>query len=193
MDKQPRRATDWSKVIVNAGLGMVSVVAGVVSYYHMIETIHRWTAEVTILSYIVPLSVDGLMMVSAVQYKMNRGRSWRYRFWPALATFVSLSVSGAANAVASDFSGPVAIGESIWPVAALFLALQSIKEKLVKPNNPGQYGQKGRTPPTPQKSTKPPRPTAKGPRVTNTKPPGGAPMRKHTNSPIAPDFVEANI
>lgn len=142
MGKKPVIWTDRLKAI---GFATVAGIAGIVSYWHMFETIRTYTSEVLILAILVPISVDGLMLVSMIEYKLNKGRGvnpnlkwgklrawYRYRFWPAISTFAGLMVSGAANAASSDWSGPIAILEGIWPVTSLFLAMQSIKNSLVK-------------------------------------------------------------
>jgi len=176
MANSAKKPVNWAKRGESLGFGLVASIAGIVSYYHMFETIRTYTQEVLILAIIVPLSVDGLMLVSMIRYKLNRGRGnglrgwYRYRFWPAISTLAGLTVSGAANAVSSDFSGPVAIIEGIWPVLGLFLAMQSIKEKLVQAGNSSaqQARQPNRTQATkPAKKTTPTKADKAAPKPTN--------------------------
>jgi hypothetical protein len=179
MADNAKKAVNWAKRGETIGFGVVAAIAGIVSYFHMYETERTYTHELIILAIMVPLSVDGLMLVSMIRYKLNRGkgggiRGWfKFRFWPAISTLAGLTVSGAANAKSSDFSGPVAIVEAIWPVLALFLAMQTIKDKLVTAGYSAQARSTQpvtptkRTPPT--KAKVPSKPTQKPTNVTDVR------------------------
>ena len=192
MGNLPKKPVNWSNRAKAIGFGTVAAIAGIVSYWHMFETIRTYTSEVLILAILVPISVDGLMLVSMIEYKLNKGRGvnpsikwgkvrawYRFRFWPAISTFAGLTVSGAANAASSDWSGPIAILEGIWPVTSLFLAMQSIKNSLVKASYQAQSAQAAQAKPKPVKATNPTK------RATTTK------ADKATPKTIVPEFTDA--
>lgn len=123
----------------NAGIGFGGLVAGVAavaSYSHMRElAAHHSAIGMEWLSWLTPLSVDGLMVVASIVAVQARKRGEAVPGLAILAIIVALGISLVAN-----FSAPAAdvIGQAIntWPAAAFAfgyeLVLQLIRME-VKP------------------------------------------------------------
>lgn len=112
-------AVYWTAVI---GTGMVAAITAVASYEHM-----RVLADANgqgWMSYILPVSVDGLMLVATMVVLVLRGRGQRAGLaWTSLVLGVCLSV--VAN-VASAYQLPAwtAGAVSAWPPLFLLIAIE---------------------------------------------------------------------
>lgn len=138
----------------NAGIafgGLVAGVAAVASYSHMRElAAHHSAYGMEWLSWLTPLSVDGLMVVASIVAVQARKRSEPVPGLAILAIVVALGISLIAN-----FSAPAAdiVGQAIntWPAAAFAfgyeLVLQLIRME-VKPRAARKAEKSPKTAPT---------------------------------------------
>jgi len=120
-------STKTRRIISHTGTGTVAAIAGVVSYSHMRElAIH--TGQPTALASILPLSVDGMMIVATIALTDGRAHKLaaRVAFW--LGVIASL----AANLLASrpDLEARLV---SVWPAIALLLTIEVIANSAPKP------------------------------------------------------------
>lgn len=98
--------------------GLVAGVAAVASYTHMRELTHQHAAPGSEwLSWLIPLSVDGLMVVASIVVINARRNGTKVPMLAILAIVVGLAVSLVANAAApaADTIGKVI---NAWPAAA---------------------------------------------------------------------------
>lgn len=133
--------------------GLVAVIAALSSYLHMQKLAQRhsipgleWT------SWITPLSVDGLMVISsiALMQALRRGaKDWRdVPLLPVLGIAIGLGVSLAANFGADESGDPISRVVSMWPALAFAvvfellvgLARQEVKPRARKAKNPSSAG-----------------------------------------------------
>ncbi|SNS61239.1 Protein of unknown function [Asanoa hainanensis] len=100
------------------GTVAVTTIAAVASYDHMHE-LALSAGQSPALAAMLPLSVDGLVLVATVA--LGDGRRHRGSAWVALAVGVAASL--AANVMAADAS-PVSRVVSAWPAVALLLTVE---------------------------------------------------------------------
>ncbi|PWR13461.1 hypothetical protein DKT69_20495, partial [Micromonospora sicca] len=96
----------------------VTVVAAVGSYDHM-RTLALKAGQTPFLATVLPLSVDGMILVSTLA--LGDGRRSRWSAW--LAFLVGVAASLAANVLVAD-PHPVARVVSAWPAVALLLTVE---------------------------------------------------------------------
>ncbi|MFJ5542428.1 DUF2637 domain-containing protein [Micromonospora chalcea] len=101
-----------------AGTVAVTVVAAVGSYDHM-RTLALEAGQSPLLATILPLSVDGLILVGTLA--LGDGRRARWSAW--LAFLVGVAASLAANVIVAD-PDPVSRVVSAWPAVALLLTVE---------------------------------------------------------------------
>ncbi|WP_146231160.1 DUF2637 domain-containing protein, partial [Micromonospora sicca] len=101
-----------------AGTVAVTVVAAVGSYDHM-RTLALKAGQTPFLATVLPLSVDGMILVSTLA--LGDGRRSRWSAW--LAFLVGVAASLAANVLVAD-PHPVARVVSAWPAVALLLTVE---------------------------------------------------------------------
>ncbi|MGV9762501.1 DUF2637 domain-containing protein [Micromonospora sp. NBRC 110037] len=101
-----------------AGTIAVTVVAAVGSYDHM-RTLALEAGQTPLLATILPLSVDGLILVGTLA--LGDGRRSRWSAW--LAFLVGVAASLAANVIVAD-PDPVSRVVSAWPAVALLLTVE---------------------------------------------------------------------
>lgn len=131
-------STATSSNIRAVGLGFGGLVAGVAalaSYVHMRELVHTHSAPGSEwLSWIIPLSVDGLMVVASIVVVNARRNAAKVPPLAIVAIVVALVISLTANAYApaADIIGKII---NAWPAAAfafgyelvLFLVRMEVK------------------------------------------------------------------
>lgn len=100
------------------GAATVGVIAGIASYTHM-RDVGLATHQGAVISSLVPLSVDGLVLVATLA--IGDGRKHTFTAW--LAFLIGVGVSLAANVAAAD---PNALARcwSAWPSAGFLLAVE---------------------------------------------------------------------
>ena len=107
----------WVRPVAAVSVALVAVVAAVVSYAHMHDLAESagegWRA------WLLPLSVDGLLLGESLVLYVRAGRAWLA--WSAL--FVGIGVSLVANVLASR---PELVSRLVaaWPAVALALSYE---------------------------------------------------------------------
>jgi hypothetical protein len=111
---------NWRKVASYAGTAAVAGIAAYASYLHMRELALHAGQPVSIAN-VLPLSVDGLVLVSSVA--LIDGRERRTSAWCAFILGVSASI--VANILAA---GPTLVDPSVsaWPSVALLVTIEVI-------------------------------------------------------------------
>lgn len=109
----------WVRTAGAASVALVALVAAIVSYSHMHEVAAR--ADEGWRAWLVPLSVDGLLVGSSLILYSRRRSSWLT--WASLA--VGLLVSLAANLAAAS-PGLVPHIVAAWPAVALGLSYETL-------------------------------------------------------------------
>jgi Protein of unknown function (DUF2637) len=101
-----------------AGASVVGLIAGAASYTHM-RQVGIDTHQGMVIASIVPLSVDGLVLVATLA--IGDGRRHTFTAW--LAFLIGVGVSLAANVAAAD-PDTLARCWSAWPSAGFLLAVE---------------------------------------------------------------------
>lgn len=96
---------------------VVFAVAAYQSYWHTVEVTHR-AGESAVTAHIMPLSVDGLMIVAA-RYITEAKTMWG-KALSFVAFLAGMAATGAANYLAAD-PNPFARAVALWPAIALVL------------------------------------------------------------------------
>jgi hypothetical protein len=102
------------------GAGAVAAIAAVASYSHM-RHLALACGQEDLIATLLPLSVDGLVMVGAVAIGDGRRHTWSA--W--LAFWVGVAASIAANVLAAR-PDPISRVVSAWPAIALLLVVEVI-------------------------------------------------------------------
>ena len=124
-------STSTTAEVRNTGLvfgGVVAAVAATASYSHMRElAYHHSAVDARWLSWLVPLSVDALMVVASIVAVLSRRRGAKIPPLALVALVATLAISLVAN-----FAAPAAdlIGQLInmWPAAAFAFAYELVLE-----------------------------------------------------------------
>ncbi|MET7417685.1 DUF2637 domain-containing protein [Dactylosporangium sp. NPDC005555] len=101
-----------------AGTIAVTTIAAIASYDHMRELAER-AGQAPILAALLPLSVDGMVLVATLA--LGDGRRSKWSAW--LAFLVGVAASLAANVIVAP-PGIVARVVSAWPAVALLLTVE---------------------------------------------------------------------
>lgn len=101
-----------------AGTVAVTVIAAVASYAHM-RDLALSAGQSPLLAALLPMSVDGMMLVATVA--LGDGRRSKWSAWAAF--LVGVAASLAANVMAAG-PDPVARVVSAWPAVALLLTVE---------------------------------------------------------------------
>ncbi|MEW2477791.1 DUF2637 domain-containing protein [Micromonospora gifhornensis] len=101
-----------------AGTVAVTVIAAVASYDHM-RTVALDAGQSPFLAALLPLSVDGMILVATLA--LGDGRRSRWSAW--LAFLVGVAASVAANVMAAE-DDAVSRAVSAWPAVALLLTVE---------------------------------------------------------------------
>ncbi len=101
-----------------SGTVAVTVIAAVASYDHM-RTVALDAGQSPFLAALLPLSVDGMVLVATLA--LGDGRRSRWSAW--LAFLVGVAASVAANVMAAD-DDAVSRAVSAWPAVALLLTVE---------------------------------------------------------------------
>lgn len=110
----------WVRVVQVAGVVVVAMVAAVISYTHMrhlaLDAGEGWRAD------ILPLSVDGMMVVASMN-ALERRRAGQKAWLAWAGLMLGLGASFAANVAAAQ---PTLQGRLVaaWPPVALLVALE---------------------------------------------------------------------
>lgn len=101
---------------------MVAIIAAIASYTHM-RGLALSHGQDQVISTLLPLSVDGLMVVAAVAIGDGRRRTWSA--WASFVTGVAASVTANVLAARPD---PVSRVISAWPAIALLLVVEVMSD-----------------------------------------------------------------
>ncbi|MFC8296279.1 DUF2637 domain-containing protein [Micromonospora orduensis] len=129
-----------------AGTVAVTVIAAVASYDHM-RTVALDAGQSPLLAALLPLSVDGMILVATLA--LGDGRRSRWSAW--LAFLVGVAASVAANVTAAD-NDAVSRVVSAWPAVALLLTVEVLARAgraTVATPAPARVAQAVATPPVP--------------------------------------------
>lgn len=123
---------DWSKIGRRAGYAvsfvLVAGVAAYVSYGHIAE-VARLAHQEEGLAKVLPLSVDGLMLIATLAMAEDKAANRMPRGWARVTFWIGAAVSVAAN-IASTLVhyGPdvLALAVAGWAPVALLLAIEVV-------------------------------------------------------------------
>lgn len=115
-----RKGNRW----VYAGVGLVALVAAVVSYSHQQQL--AFLAGEGVLSYLIPLSVDGLVGVSSAVLVRNRHQG-KPRGLAAVGLVLGVVASIVANIASAD---PTIVSRLVaaWPPVALIICIELLAQ-----------------------------------------------------------------
>lgn len=113
-----------TRITSRAGAAAVAVIAAAVSYSHM-RDLAAAHGQAPILAAMIPLSVDGLLLVAAVAMADDRKAGKVPRLSARVSFIAGVTVSIAANATAAP---PTLLARAIsaWPAVALLLVVEML-------------------------------------------------------------------
>jgi hypothetical protein len=111
----------------NTSAAIVAGIAGYVSYWHQVE-VARLAGERTEIAHLLPLSVDGLLVVASVAMVDARAEGRRPSWKTKLGFAVGIAASIGANVMSAQ---PTALGRIVaaWPALALLLVVEILASK----------------------------------------------------------------
>lgn len=125
--KAEKRPINWSRIARNASAGTVASIAGYASYWHQVH-VATLAGERTELAHIIPLSVDGVLVVASIAM-VDAGREGRKPSWATRVGFVvGIAASIGANVMSAQ---PTLLGRAVaaWPAVALLLVVEMLSRK----------------------------------------------------------------
>ncbi len=125
LPRSPADVPRWATAVSVVSVAIVAGVAAVVSYVHVL-TLARLAGEGW-RAWLVPLSVDGLLVAASMVMLVRRRAGRRAGPLPWLSLILGLGASLGANVAAAwveDHRDPLSLVISAWPAAALFLAFE---------------------------------------------------------------------
>jgi hypothetical protein len=112
-----------NRVASLAGAVVVAAIAALASYTHMRGLALRY-GQTELIANLLPLSVDGMMVVASVA--LGDGRRHRWSAW--LAFWIGVAASVIANVLAAQPT-PIARCISAWPAVAFVLVIEVITRR----------------------------------------------------------------
>jgi hypothetical protein len=140
--QRPRRQLNWSRIAKNSSAGAVASIAGYASYWHQVH-VATLAGERTELAHIIPVSVDGVLVVASVAM-VDAAREGRRPSWATRVGFVvGIAASVGANVMSAQ---PTLLGRAVaaWPAVALLLVVEMLSRKgklLPKEESPTERAQ----------------------------------------------------
>jgi len=125
--QRPRRQLNWSRIAKNSSAGAVASIAGYASYWHQVH-VATLAGERTELAHIIPVSVDGVLVVASVAM-VDAAREGRKPSWATRVGFVvGIAASVGANVMSAQ---PTLLGRAVaaWPAVALLLVVEMLSRK----------------------------------------------------------------
>lgn len=120
--------TRWRRIGYAISFLIVAGVAAYVSYGHIAE-VARLAHQPEGLAKVVPLSVDGLMLIATLAMAEDKAANRMPRGWARVAFWIGAAVSVAAN-IASTLvhygPEPLALAVAGWAPIALLLAIEVV-------------------------------------------------------------------
>lgn len=122
-----RRQVNWTRVGKNVSAGIVAGIAGYASYWHMASVALR-AGERAELAHVMPLSVDGMLIVASIAMVDDRQQGLRPRPWAKAGFLIGITASIAANVTAAQ---PTWLGRVVaaWPALALLLVVEILSSR----------------------------------------------------------------
>jgi hypothetical protein len=135
-DTTAPRQRNWTRFARNISAGIVASIAGYASYWHQVH-VALAAGERTELAHVIPLSVDGVLVVASV-CMVDARREGRKPSWQTKVGFAAgIAASVGANVMSAQ---PTTLGRLVaaWPALALLLVVEmlSSKGKLIREMGP---------------------------------------------------------
>lgn len=122
-----KRPFSWSRFAKNTAAGIVASIAGYASYWHQVAVAAQ-AGERTELAHVIPLSVDGVLVVASIVMVDSR-REGRKPSWQTKLGFVTgIAASVGANVMSAH---PTLLGRAVaaWPAVGLLLVVEMLSSK----------------------------------------------------------------
>ncbi len=116
----------WARACTTAAVVVVALVAAVVSYEHMREV--GAAAGEGWRSWLLPLSVDGLIVAASMTMLVRRRRGQRAGWLAWSSLLLGIAASIAANVASAD-PGPIPRLVAAWSPLALLLAVELLMQQ----------------------------------------------------------------
>ena len=118
---------DLTRFTRNASAAVVASIAGYASYWHQVAVATR-AGERAELAHIVPLSVDGVLVVASI-VMVDARHEGRYPHWVTRVGFgIGILASVSAN-IASALPTWLGRAEAAWPAFALLLVVEMLSRR----------------------------------------------------------------
>lgn len=114
--------TNGTRLARNSSAAVVAAIAAWSSYHHMVE-VAQGVGERPDVAYVLPLSVDGMLVVASVAMVDDRRSGRRVRWSARLAFVAGVIASVAANVAAAEGTWGARI-VAAWPAVALLLTVE---------------------------------------------------------------------
>ena len=118
---------NYRRIARNASAAIVAGIAGYASYWHQVA-VAQAAGEREELAHIMPLSVDGLLVVASIAMVDARAEGRRPSRWARLAFTVGIAASVGANVMSAH---PTLLGRLVagWPALALLLVVETLSSR----------------------------------------------------------------
>ena len=118
---------NYRRIARNASAAIVAGIAGYASYWHQVA-VAQAAGEREELAHIMPLSVDGLLVVASIAMVDARAEGRRPSRWARVAFTVGIAASVGANVMSAH---PTLLGRLVagWPAAALLLVVETLSSR----------------------------------------------------------------
>lgn len=113
-----------SRSVRNVSAATVATVAAIASYSHM-RDLAAVNGQSEILSHLMPISVDGMLLVSTMVMVDDRANGRTPRMSSKVSLVVGVAASIVANVLAAP-ADPLARTISAWPAVALLLVVEML-------------------------------------------------------------------
>jgi hypothetical protein len=127
MNNGQKRQISLTRIAKDSSAGIVASIAGYASYWHQVA-VAQIAGERDELAHIIPLSVDGVLVVASIAMvdarREGRKPSWQTR----LGFIVGIAASIGANVMSAH---PTILGRAVaaWPALALLLVVEMLSSK----------------------------------------------------------------
>lgn len=118
---------NWTRVARNSSAAVVAGIAGYASYWHQTAVALR-AGERTELAHLIPLSVDGMLIVASIAMVDDRQNGRKPRLSAKVAFALGIAASVGANVAAAH---PTLLGRTVaaWPALALLLVVEILSRR----------------------------------------------------------------
>jgi len=118
---------NWTRTARNTSAAVVAGIAGYASYWHQTAVALR-AGERTELAHLIPLSVDGMLIVASIAMVDDRQNGRKPRLSAKIAFALGILASVGANVAAAH---PTALGRTVaaWPALALLLVVEILSRR----------------------------------------------------------------